>query len=448
MTVAVRIAPSPTGLLHIGNVRAALFNWLFAKKHGGNFMLRLDDTDRERSTLEFANAIERDLNWLGLNWDRFARQSDRYDHYEAALEKLKTDGRAYPCFETQTELDLKRKTQLGRGLPPIYDRAALSLSEAERAQLIAAGRKPHWRFKLNAGDAKWDDAIQGPKIFPAAALSDPVLVREDGVPLYTFSSVVDDAAFGISHVIRGEDHVTNTAVQIQIWQAVTDKTPPIFAHLPLIVSASGVEMSKRLGTLSIASLRDQDEIEPMAIASLMARLGTSEPVIPRLTLAELVEDFDLKKISHSTPKFDLAELHTLNAKILHITPFAKAQERLAALNLGTIDEHFWNAIRANLTKVSDIAQWWKVAHGPITPTITEQDFTRAASTTLPPEPWDHETWGQWTEAVKSKTGRKGKELFMPLRLALTGVDHGPEMKVLLPMIGRDRVRARLEGKAA
>ena len=289
----VRIAPSPTGLLHIGNIRAALFNWLFAKRHGGTFMLRMDDTDRARSTEEFAQAIERDLSWLGLKWDRFARQSDRLDRYNEVLEKLKKDGRAYPCFETQAELDLKRKTQLGRGLPPVYDRAALKLSEAERAALIASGKKPHWRFKLEAGDVAWDDLVQGAKRFPAASLSDPVLVREDGVPLYTFCSVVDDADFGVSHVIRGEDHVTNTAVQIQIWQAVSDKPPPVFAHFPLIVSASGIEMSKRLGTLSIASLREEMGLEPMAITSLLARLGTSDPIIPRLTLAEIAEDFSI-----------------------------------------------------------------------------------------------------------------------------------------------------------
>jgi glutamyl-tRNA synthetase len=313
---------------------------------------------------------------------------------------------------------------------------------------MAAGKKPHWRFKLDAGDVTWDDVIQGPKAFPAAALSDPVLVREDGVPLYTFSSVVDDVEFDISHVIRGEDHVTNTAVQIQIWRALGEKPPPVFAHFPLIVSASGVEMSKRLGTLSIASLREDAALEPMSINSLLARLGTSEPIMPRLALTELVADFDLGRISHSTPKFDQAELEALNAKILHITPFAHVCERLKALGLDGADEHFWNAVRSNLVKFGDIKLWWQVAKGPITPTITEPDFARAAAEALPQEPWDQNTWTAWTEAVKSKTGRKGKELFMPLRLALTGTDHGPEMKVLLPMIGPARTRARLEGKAA
>jgi len=448
MTITVRIAPSPTGLLHIGNIRAALFNWLFAKKHGGTFMLRLDDTDRERSTEAFAEAIQRDLTWLGLTWDNFGRQSNRLDRYSEVLEQLKKSGRVYPCFETQAELDLKRKTQLGRGLPPVYDRGALKLSADEIRDLLAQGKKPHWRFKLNPGDVTWNDVVQGTKTFPAAALSDPVLVREDGVPLYTFCSVVDDVDFLTTHIIRGEDHVTNTAVQIQIWQAMTDKSVPVFAHFPLIVSASGIEMSKRLGTLSISSMRDEMEIEPMAINALLAKLGTSDPIMPRLTLDELAQEFDLAKISHSTPKFDLEDLKTLNAKILHLTPFESVRERLKAMELGDINEAFWIAIRANLEKLSDVKQWWQVVHGPLTPTITEPDFVTAAASLLPATPWDLNSWSEWTNAVKTKTGRKGKELFMPLRLALTGMEHGPEMKTLLPMIGPTRAIDLLAGKTA
>jgi glutamyl-tRNA synthetase len=448
MSVNVRIAPSPTGLLHIGNIRAALFNYLFARRHGGSFMLRLDDTDRERSTQEFAAAIERDFKWLGLNWDRFAKQSDRLARYAGALEKLKASGRAYACYETAGELALKRKTQLARGLPPVYDRAALKLTEAEHKPLLVQGKKPHWRFKLEGSTVAWNDLVQGSKNFPIASLSDPVLVREDGVPLYTFSSVVDDIDFGITHIIRGEDHVTNTAVQIQIWQALSDKPAPEFAHFPLIVSASGIEMSKRLGTLSIASLRDEMQIEPMAINSLLARLGTSEPIAPCLSLDELARGFDFGKISHSTPKFDTEELKALNAKILHLTPYEAVREKLVALGFGEIGENFWNAVRANLEKLGDIKQWWQVVQGPLAPVISEADFVQVASEVLPPTPWDESSWGKWTDAIKSKTGRKGKELFMPLRLALTGTDHGPEMKTLLPMIGVERVKARLAGKAA
>jgi glutamyl-tRNA synthetase len=449
MTVRVRIAPSPTGLLHIGNVRAALFNYLFARKHGGVFMLRLDDTDRERSTAKFAEAIERDLSWLGLTWDEFARQSDRLKRYDEVLEQLKAEGKVYPCFETQAELDLKRKTQLGRGLPPVYDRSALKLTDADCAALIAEGRKPHWRFKLSHTDVVWDDLIQKHKSFPAASLSDPVLIREDGVPLYTYCSVVDDIDFKISHVIRGEDHVTNTAVQIQIWQGITSTVPlPIFGHVPLIVSANGIEMSKRLGTLSISSMRDDDHIEAMAINSLMAKLGTSESITPRQSLAELAAEFDFSKISRATPKFDLDELKQLSAKVLHNAPFANVRDRLQALGLGHIDEAFWTVMRANLKKLGDIETWWHVAYGPITPVMVETDFVRDAAALMPATPWDFSTWGQWTDAVKDKTGRKGKDLFRPLRLALTGHEHGPEMKTLLPMIGCERAKALLAGQSA
>ena len=448
MTVIVRFAPSPTGLLHIGNIRPALFNYLFAHKEGGKFMLRMDDTDGVRSTPEFAEAIKRDLTWLGLKWDLFGRQSDRLIRYTEVLERLKASGRVYPCYETQAELDLKRKTQLGRGLPPVYDRAALKLSDADRTTLEAQGIKPHWRFKLNHTDVTWDDLIQGKKTFPAASLSDPVLVRGDGVPLYTFCSVVDDADDQTTHVIRGEDHVTNTAVQIQIWQAITDLPAPTFAHFPLIVSSTGIEMSKRLGTLSIASMRDEMQIEPMAINALLAKLGTSDPIAPRLSLDELATEFALSKISHSTPKFDLEELKALNAKILHLTPFTAVRDKLTAMGLSDADEAFWNTTRTNVMTIGDIRQWWKVAQGTVTPVIQDSDFLAQAATALPPAPWTETTWSAWIDVLKAQTGRKGKDLFMPLRLALTGHAHGPEMKFLLPRIGEKRVRDLLAGKAA
>jgi len=411
-------------------------------------MLRMDDTDRERSTPEFAAAIERDLKWLGLAWDRFARQSERMDRYAGALERLKAEGRVYPCFETQAELDLKRKSQLGRGLPPVYDRAALKLTDAERERLTAEGRKPHWRLLLKSGDIVWDDLIQKRKSFPATALSDPVLVRADGMPLYTFSSIIDDIDFGITHIIRGEDHVTNTAVQIQLWQALTDKPAPGFAHFPLLVSATGAEMSKRLGALSVQTLRDELQIEPMAINSLLARLGTSDPVTPCLSLDELAADFDFAKISRSAPKFDLEELKALSARIMHMTPFESAAPRLSAMDLGTASAEFWNAVRANLAKIGDAREWWKVVNGPVTPIIIDKDFVKTAAESLPPAPWNENTWDAWANVLKEKTGRKGKELFQPLRLAITGVDHGPEMKALLPLIGYDKTKARLSGESA
>jgi len=448
MTVNVRIAPSPTGLLHIGNIRAALFNYLFARKHGGTFMLRLDDTDRERSKDVYVEGIKRDLSWLGMTWDTFGRQSERTARYAEILETLKASNRVYPCYETQAELDLKRKTQLGRGLPPVYDRAALKLTAEDRAEREAKGRKPHWRFKLNAEDVVWDDLVQGHKSLHGSTISDPVLVREDGVPLYTFCSVVDDIDDKMTHIIRGEDHVTNTAVQIQIWRAITDIPPPVFAHFPLIVSADGAEMSKRLGTLSIANLRDDLAIEPMAINALLAKLGTSDPIIPRLTLEELAKEFDLGKISHATPKFDLQELKAFNKKILHLMPFTAVQKQLQELGYLRVEETLWNAARSNISTLGEISLWEKVVFGEIAPVINDKTFLETAAAILPPSPWTEETWHQWTDAVKAKTGRKGKELYMPLRLALTGHDHGPEMKFLLPHIGEKKTRSRLQGEKA
>jgi glutamyl-tRNA synthetase len=442
MTVLVRIAPSPTGLLHVGNIRTALINWLFTRHVGGRFMLRLDDTDVARSTREFAESIERDLKWMGLNWDLFVKQSDRYARYTEALEKLKADGLAYPCFETPDELGLKRKSQLSRGLPPIYDRSALNLSKAEIDARIKSGLKPHWRFKLPQEAIAWDDLVQGHKEFSADKLSDPVLMREDGVPLYSFASVVDDGDFGVTHVIRGEDHVANTAVQIEIWKALGMKVPA-FAHLSLLRLASGEELSKRLGSMSVASLRDEMGVEPLALASLLARLGTSDAIALARDMQELVTNFDFKKIGRSPPKFDTEELQRLNARLLHHMDFAEAKPRLAALGLGKVDEKFWNACRANLAHFAEIKIWWEMAEGAVTPNIEDAALAAKAAALLPPEPWSDKTWGEWTHAVKNETGKSGKALFMPLRLALTGKDHGPEMKNLLPLIGRARTRARL-----
>ena len=447
MTVSVRFAPSPTGLLHVGNIRLALVNWLFARKAGGSFLLRLDDTDDERSTPEFAAAIEADLTWLGLAWDRRARQSDRLARYHGAAETLKAAGRLYPCYESADELGLKRKSLLARGLPPLYDRAALRLTPEDRARLEAEGRRPHWRFKLDHAPVVWADLVRGQAHFEGAALSDPVLVREDGRPLYTLSSVVDDIDFAISHVIRGEDHVANTAVQIQLWRALGGAVPA-FAHLPLLTDAGGQGLSKRLGSLSVSSLRDDDGLEPMALLSLLARLGTADAIEPQRSLAELVAGFDMTRVSRATPKFDAEELKRLNARLLHLAPFAEVAPRLAALGFAGVDERFWLAVRPNLGRLADAAEWWQVTHAPVTPTAPDLDFTRAAAALLPPEPWDETTWAGWVERVKAATGVKGKALFLPLRLALTGREHGPELKNLLPLIGRERALARLSGRTA
>ncbi|NQW12357.1 MAG: glutamate--tRNA ligase [Alphaproteobacteria bacterium] len=442
--VTVRFAPSPTGRLHVGNARQALINWLFARAHGGHFLLRLDDTDTERSTTEFAEGIETDLRWLGLEWDRFARQSERLDRYAAAVERLKADGRLYPCYETSEELALKRKSQLNAGRPPVYDRAALRLSEDEKAAKEAAGLLPHWRFKLIHETVAWEDLVRGASHQDMASQSDPVLLRADGRPIYTLASVVDDIELGVSHIIRGEDHVTNSAAQIQLFQAL-GAPPPVLGHLSLIVDAEGKGLSKRLGSLSLDSLR-LGGIEPMAINSLLAGLGSNETVVAT-TLRELVDGFDIARYGRATPRFDPEDLKGVNAKILHATPYEAVADRLADLGVGG-GEAFWLAVRGNLVKLIDAAEWWRVVSTPIAPVIAEGDraFCAAAAEHLPEGVPTAETWGVWTGALKAESGRKGKGLFMPLRLALTGRERGPELGDLLPFLGRDRAIARLRGE--
>jgi glutamyl-tRNA synthetase len=446
MAVRVRFAPSPTGRLHVGNIYIALHNWLYARKAGGEFLLRLDDTDRERSTEDFANEIKADLEWLGLSWNLFDRQSVRLAIYDAAADKLRAAGRLYACYESAEELNLKRKVQLSQGRPPIYDRAALKLTDADRARLEGQGVKPHWRFKLEPRDVAWDDLVRGPQHVDETSQSDPVLVRENGSYLYTFTSVVDDIAFGITQVIRGNDHVTNTATQIQIFEALGAKAPA-FAHLPLLVDAAGEGLSKRLGSLSIGQMR-ADGLEPMAINAYLARIGTGDPVAPVRALDELLPAHDLAKFGKSSPRFDPEELKHLNARLLHHLPFEEARKHLAATGLGDVDAAVWDAARANVEKVEDVAVWQSVVKGPVKPAIADSAFAAKAAELLPPEPWTAETWGAWTNAVKNATGRKGKELFMPLRQALTASDHGPELKLLLPLIGRERALKRLKGEVA
>jgi glutamyl-tRNA synthetase len=446
LPVVTRFAPSPTGLLHVGNLRTALVAWLAARQQGGRFLLRLDDTDAERGSDAFATAIEADLRWLGLGWDGLARQSDRVGRYHTAIARLKAAGRLYPCYETPEELDLKRRSLLARHLPPHYDRAALTLSAADRTRLEGEGRQPHWRFLVADADIAWDDRVRGPVHFRGRDIGDPVLVRADGRPLYHIGSVVDDAEMGITLVIRGEDHVANTALHIQMAEAL-GAAPPAFAHLALIADAEGHGLSKRLGSLSVAALREEG-IEPMALASLLATLGTADAAAPVLALDDLVARFDLAKFGRSTPRFDPAELYRLNARLLHATPFAAVRERLAAMGLGDLDEAAWQVLRPNLERLSDAADWWRVAHGPVEPVVADPGLLAAARATLPDDPWDSGTWGRWTAAVGAATGLRGRALFLPLRLALTGRDHGPEMKALLPLIGRSRTMARLEGRTA
>jgi glutamyl-tRNA synthetase len=446
MSVRVRFAPSPTGRLHVGNIYIALHNWLYARKAGGEFVLRLDDTDRERSTEDFANGIRRDLEWLGLTWDLFDRQSQRLAIYDAAAQRLREAGRLYPCYESAEELGLKRKVQLSQGKPPVYDRAALKLSAADRAKLEAEGKRPHWRFKLEPRNVAWDDLVRGPQHIDETSQSDPILVREDGSYLYTLPSVVDDVELRITHVIRGNDHVTNTATQIQIFEAL-GATAPGFAHLPLLVDAAGEGLSKRLGSLSVGQMREEG-LEPMAITAYLARIGTGDPVVPARSLDDLLPTHDLSKFGKSSPRFDPDELKHLNARLLHHLPFEAARSHLAAIGLGHIDPAVWDVARANVEKVEDVALWQSVVKGPVKPAIADAAFAAKAAELLPPEPWNAETWSAWTNAVKNATGRKGKELFMPLRQALTASDHGPELKLLLPLIGRDRALKRLRGETA
>jgi glutamyl-tRNA synthetase len=442
MSVTVRFAPSPTGRLHAGNIRTALLNFLFARKMGGRLLLRLDDTDRERSMEEFARGIEEDLRWLGIDWAKEVRQSDRFDLYGAAVEALKREGRLYPAYETPEELELKRKRQLARRRPPVYDRAALKLTDEDKARLQAQGRKPHWRFKLESRDVVWDDLVRGRQPVDAASLSDPVLVRADGTYLYTLPSVVDDIDLGVTHVIRGEDHVVNTAPQIQLFEALGAATPE-FGHHSLLVGADGQALSKRDRARSIEGAHEEG-IEALAVASYVATLGTSDPVAPHANLDELVQSFDFTKLSRAPARFDPAELRALNARLLHMLPFSAVAARLSAMGIGG-GEAFWEAVRGNLAVLGDAKHWWCVTEGPLAPVIEDRDLCHMAARLLPPEPWDDATWSKWSSAVKQATGAKGKALFQPLRLALTGEEHGPELKHLLPLIGRRRAAARLEG---
>lgn len=443
MSVKTRFAPSPTGFLHVGNARTALITWLAARNAGGQFLLRIDDTDRERSRDECEVDIMESLTWLGLNWDEKANQKDRTARYDQLIEKLKNDGRLYPCYETPEELSLKRKTQLSRGKPPIYDRASLDLKPEQIAKYEAEGRKPHWRFKLNHTPIEWNDLIRGSVKFEGSDLSDPVVLREDGSPLYHLCSVIDDVDFGITVITRGEDHVSNTATHIQMFEALGAKAPD-FAHLPLISDKDGGKLSKRVGSLSIGDLRRESGLEPMAIVSLLARLGTSDPIEAYGDIQTLIESFDFSKFSRGMPKFDDDELTRLNAKILHDMSYETAKPKLTALGLDDLDEEFWLAVRGNLEKFADVKDWWDVAKGPVTPVIEDREFIDTAASFLPPAPWTRDTWTAWTEILKTETGRKGKNLFMPLRQALTGMSHGPELADLLLLIGPDKAKQRLK----
>ena len=436
----LRFAPSPTGYLHVGNTRAALANYLLARRHGGHFLLRLDDTDTERNRPEYAAAIEQDLAWLGLTWDESFRQSDRLPRYHEAARRLEAAGRLYPCFESEAELQAKRDQRLRRHLPPVYDRAMLRLTPEQRAAAEAGGKTPYWRFRLSDGAVRWRDLVLGDREVRLPTISDPVLVRADGTPLYTFTSVVDDLACGITHIVRGEDHVTNTAVQLDIWAALGAEPAAIqFAHLPLLVAEDGGKLSKRTGALSLRSLR-QDGVEPGAITGYLARIGTSDDPVPA-DLASLATGFDLSRFSRSSARFDIRQLLALNRRVLQSYPFEAVRDRLPP----EATPAFWQAVHGNLDLLNETRVWWDVLSGTIVPPVIEGEaaFLKEALATLPPEPWAPDVWTTWTETLKQATGRRGRALFHPLRLALTGEDRGPEMRGLLPLIGRARAAERL-----
>ncbi len=446
MTVRTRFAPSPTGLLHVGNARAALFCWLYARRHEGEFMLRLDDTDVARSEDKYAQAIEADLAWLGLTIDLRASQSERFERYDEVLADLKNRGLVYACYETPDELERKRKRQLARGLPPVYDRAALEMSDADRAAMEAEGRTPHWRFKLSGATVEWVDLIRGDQKIETSSLSDPVLIRADRSYLYTLPSVIDDIDFAITHVVRGEDHVTNTATQVEIFRALGAAVPE-FAHFSLLQSADGGGLSKRLGVLSLQDLREMG-LEAMSVNSLIARLGSADPIEAFTVLDPLIEGFDFARLGRAPARFDVEELKRLNKKLMNELPLEAVADRLQAMGLN-VDAALWETIRGNLQNVNDAADYFAMVNGSVTPEIAAEDadYIATALSLLPADPWSETTWSAWTEELKAQTGRKGKALFMPLRMALTGQAHGPEMQNLILQIGRERVVKRLQGEA-
>ncbi len=440
-----RFAPSPTGLLHIGNARTALVNYLFTRKHGGTFMLRIDDTDLVRSKKEYEDAIIEDLKWLGIKWEVFARQSERLDRYELIKNLLIEQGRLYECFESAEEIEVKRKLLLSRGMPPIYDRAALKVTQEQKDQFKKEGKKPHYRFLLKDQPIKWHDLVRGDVAFEGSKLSDPILIREDGSMTYILTSVVDDIDFNITNIVRGEDHVTNTAIQIQIFEALDAKIPT-FAHTSLF-KTKDAKMSKRTGGFDIRSLREEG-IEPLAIECLLARLGTSMAVEPKGSLEELIEEFDFDKYGRAPANYDKLDLERLNHKIIFHMEFAKVSKRLKELEINDIDEDFWQMVKGNLNKLSDIKLWWKICKEALEPIIEDKELLNMAIELFPEGDIDDSSWGVWTKLVANKSGKNGKALFMPLRQALTAMDHGPELKHLLPLIGRDKALKRLAGGVA
>tara|TARA_Y100000768_G_scaffold5360_1_gene3817 strand:- start:588 stop:1916 length:1329 start_codon:yes stop_codon:yes gene_type:complete len=441
MTTVTRFAPSPTGLLHLGNIRTALINWLYARTNNGKFILRIDDTDLERSKDEYISQIKYDLDWLGIDYDETFNQSSRFDRYREQFEKLKADGRIYPCYETPEELERKRKLLIAAGGKQVYDRSAMELTDQQKKDYEAEGRKPHWRFLLKTERMKWDDLLKGEIDIDLTSLSDPVLFREDGVPLYTFSSAVDDIDYGITNVIRGDDHTSNTAVQVEIINAL-DQNKITFAHHALLKASSGDKLSKRDNVISISSFREAN-MEPISILSLLATIGTSNSIELKDNIDQIKSEFKLSTISTSPGRIEIDVLNALNKKQVQKYNFSEIEERLKKID-EKIDQKFWETIRGNLNVVEDIKQWTDIVFNSETIKPSDKDYIKIAMELIPDDPWNDETWGLWTSAIKEKTGRKGKELFLPLREAFTGLNHGPEMKLLIQLLGREKIIERVE----
>ncbi len=441
MTTVTRFAPSPTGLLHLGNIRTALINWLYARTNNGKFILRIDDTDLERSKDQYISQIKYDLDWLGIDFDETFNQSSRFDRYREQFEKLKADGRIYPCYETPEELERKRKLLIAAGGKQVYDRSAMELTDQQKKDYEAEGRKPHWRFLLKTERMKWDDLLKGEIDIDLTSLSDPVLFREDGVPLYTFSSAVDDIDYGITNVIRGDDHTSNTAVQVEIINAL-DQNKITFAHHALLKASSGDKLSKRDNVISISSFREAN-MEPISILSLLATIGTSNSIELKDNIDQIKSEFKLSTISTSPGRIEIDVLNALNKKQVQKYNFSEIEERLKKID-EKIDQKFWETIRGNLNVVEDIKQWTDIVFNSETIKPSDKDYIKIAMELIPDDPWNDETWGLWTSAIKEKTGRKGKELFLPLREAFTGLNHGPEMKLLIQLLGREKIIERVE----
>ena len=441
MTTVSRFAPSPTGLLHLGNIRTALINWLYARTNNGKFILRIDDTDLERSKDEYISQIKYDLDWLGIDFDETFNQSSRFDRYREQFEKLKADGRIYPCYETPEELERKRKLLIAAGGKQVYDRSAMELTDQQKKDYEAEGRKPHWRFLLKTERMKWDDLLKGEIDIDLTSLSDPVLFREDGVPLYTFSSAVDDIDYGITNVIRGDDHTSNTAVQVEIINAL-DQNKITFAHHALLKASSGDKLSKRDNVISISSFREAN-MEPISILSLLATIGTSNSIELKDNIDQIKSEFKLSTISTSPGRIEIDVLNALNKKQVQKYNFSEIEERLKKID-EKIDQKFWETIRGNLNVVEDIKQWTDIVFNSETIKPSDKDYIKIAMELIPDDPWNDETWGLWTSAIKEKTGRKGKDLFLPLREAFTGLNHGPEMKLLIQLLGREKIIERVE----